>query len=62
MDFEIPFTSLDYEQDKEEHLLEIAHEKLQAAQDFDEDNWSTISDEKWNQDIYQHYGHQPYRE
>ena len=42
--------------------LDIAKERLEAAPGFDSDHWPSMSDEKWNRDVYKYYGRSPYWE
>ena len=60
--FAIPFGSFAYDFDRNEYVLDIARERLEAAPGFDPNHWPTMSDEKWNRDVYAYYGRLPYWE
>jgi sporulation protein YlmC with PRC-barrel domain len=60
--FAIPFSSFKYDVAKNDYMLDVAKEQLQAAPGFDADHWPSMSDEKWNRDVYKYYGRSPYWE
>jgi len=60
--FAIPFSALDYDAEKNEYVLDVSKERLEAAPGFDADNWPAMSDEKWNRDVYKYYQRSPYWE
>lgn len=60
--FAIPFSAFEYDVTKNEYVLDISKEKLEAAPGFDSDHWPLMSDEKWNRDVYKYYGRSPYWE
>jgi sporulation protein YlmC with PRC-barrel domain len=60
--FAVPFTSLKYNHDKNEYVLDITKERLENAPGFDPDHWPMLSDEKWNRDVYAYYEVPPYWE
>lgn len=60
--FAIPFSAFKYDAIKEKYVLEIPKERLKDAPGFDEDNWPSMSDEKWNRDMYTFYDRPPYWE
>ena len=60
--FAIPFSALDYDAEKNEYVLDVSKERLEAAPGFDADHWPTMSDEKWNRDVYKYYQRSPYWE
>ena len=60
--FAIPFSALEYNETKNEYVLDVSKEKLEAAPGFDPDNWPAMSDEKWNRDVYKYYERSPYWE
>ena len=60
--FAIPFGLFTYDFDRNEYVLDIARERLEAAPGFDPNHWPTMSDEKWNRDVYAYYGRLPYWE
>ncbi len=60
--FAIPFSAFEYNITKNEYVLDVSRERLQAAPGFDSDNWPQMSDEKWNRDVYKYYERSPYWE
>lgn len=60
--FAIPFSALDYDAEKNEYVLDVSKERLEAAPGFDADHWPAMSDEKWNRDVYKYYQRPPYWE
>jgi sporulation protein YlmC with PRC-barrel domain len=60
--FAIPFCSFKYDITKNEYVLDVSKERLKAAPGFDSDHWPSMSDEKWNRDVYKYYERTPYWE
>lgn len=60
--FAIPFSAFEYEVGENRYSLDITKERLKAAPGFDADHWPTMSDEKWNRDVYSYYARSPYWE
>lgn len=60
--FAIPFSALEYDATDNEYVLDISQDRLKAAPGFDADQWPTMSDEKWNRDVYKYYERSPYWE
>jgi sporulation protein YlmC with PRC-barrel domain len=60
--FAIPFSSFVYNAEKNEYVLDVAKERLEAAPGFDADHWPSMSDEQWNRDVYKYYKRSPYWE
>lgn len=60
--FAVPFSAFDYNVKTGNYVLDISKQRLEAAPGFDSDNWPTMSDEKWNREVYQYYGRSPYWE
>lgn len=60
--FAIPFSAFEYKSDKNEYVLDISKERLKAAPGFDADHWPSMSEEKWNRDVYKYYERSPYWE
>jgi sporulation protein YlmC with PRC-barrel domain len=60
--FAIPFSAFDYDVAKNEYVLDISQEQLKVAPGFDPDHWPSMSDEKWNRDVYKYYKRSPYWE
>jgi len=53
--FAIPFKAFEYTMAKNEYVLDVSRERLEAAPGFDPDHWPSMSDEKWNHDVYKPY-------
>jgi sporulation protein YlmC with PRC-barrel domain len=60
--FAVPFNALNYNEDKNEYVLNISKERLEKAPGFDADHWPMMNDEKWNRDVYAYYQTTPYWE
>jgi sporulation protein YlmC with PRC-barrel domain len=60
--FAIPFSAFEYDAEKSEYVLDVSKERLEAAPGFDADRWPTMSDEKWNREVYKYYERSPYWE
>ncbi|HEX7553447.1 MAG TPA: PRC-barrel domain-containing protein [Geothrix sp.] len=60
--FAIPFSSFEYNLANNEYVLHVPKERLENAPGFDPEHWPSMSDEKWNRDIYKYYGRSPYWE
>lgn len=57
--FAVPWEALDVEDD-DCCRLNVAKERLEAAEGFDKSNWPTFADRSWGRGIYTHYGISPY--
>jgi len=60
--FAIPFSSFEYSLANNEYVLHVPKERLENAPGFDPEHWPSMSDEKWNRDVYKYYGRSPYWE
>jgi sporulation protein YlmC with PRC-barrel domain len=60
--FAIPFSSFEYNVKKNDYVLDISKERLEAAPGFNPDQWPAMADEKWNRDVYKYYDRTPYWE
>jgi len=60
--FAIPFSAFEYNAAKNEYVLDVAKQRLQAAPGFDADHWPEMGDEKWNRDLSSYYDRAPYWE
>ena len=60
--FAIPFSAFKYNVTKNDYVLDVSKERLKAAPGFDSDHWPSMSDEKWNRDVYKYYERPPYWE
>jgi len=60
--FAIPFSAFKYNNAKNEYVLDISKERLEAAPGFDADKWPSMAEEKWNRDVYKYYERPPYWE
>jgi sporulation protein YlmC with PRC-barrel domain len=60
--FAVPFSALQYSTSKNEYVLDVSKERLEAAPGFDADHWPSMADEKWNREIYKYYERSPYWE
>lgn len=60
--FAIPFSAFRYNVSNNEYVLDVPKERLEKAPGFDSAHWPTMSEEKWNRDVYKYYGRSPYWE
>jgi sporulation protein YlmC with PRC-barrel domain len=60
--FAIPFSSFEYNVKKNDYVLDISKERLEAAPGFNPDQWPAMADEKWNRDVHKYYDRTPYWE
>ena len=60
--FAIPFGAFEYNVTKNEYVLSVPKERLEAAPGFDPDHWPSMSNEKWNRDVHMYYERTPYWE
>jgi sporulation protein YlmC with PRC-barrel domain len=60
--FAIPFSALVYNVTKNEYVLDVPKERLEAAPGFDADRWPSMAEEKWHRDVYSYYKRPPYWE
>lgn len=60
--FAIPFSAFEYNAGKNEYVLDVAKDLLKEAPGFDADRWPSMTEEKWNRDVYRYYGRSPYWE
>lgn len=60
--FAIPFSSFEYNLVDNEYVLHVPKDRLEKAPGFDPEYWPSMSDEKWNRDVYKYYGRSPYWE
>lgn len=58
--FAIPWQALSIDTNEKKFILNVEKEVLENAQGFDPDNWPDMADRTWGQDIYSHYGYEPY--
>jgi sporulation protein YlmC with PRC-barrel domain len=60
--FAVPFNAFKYNVKLDKYILDMAREKLETATGFDKAHWPSMADEKWNREVYRHYGQSPYWE
>ena len=60
--FAIPFSLFEYNVAKNEYVLDVSKERLDAAPGFDADHWPSMAEEKWNRDVYKYHERSPYWE
>ena len=60
--FAIPFRAFEYNVTKNEYVLDVSKERLEAAPGFDSDHWPSMANEKWNRDVHSFYKRSPYWE
>jgi sporulation protein YlmC with PRC-barrel domain len=60
--FAIPVSAFAYNIERNEYVLNVTKERLEKAPGFDADNWPSMSDEKWNREVYKYYERPPYWE
>jgi sporulation protein YlmC with PRC-barrel domain len=60
--FAIPFSAFKYDHEKNKYVLNVSKARLENAPGFDADKWPSLSNEKWNRDVYKYYERPPYWE
>jgi len=58
--FAIPLSAFAYNVTKNEYVLNVSKERLEAAPGFDAEHWPAMDDEKWNSDLHSYYELLPY--
>jgi len=58
--FAIPWNALKLDVANNVFKLNIEKKVLEKAPGFDKDNWPDMADSAWGNEIYKHYGYQPY--
>lgn len=58
--FAIPWSSLELDTENKCFVLSIDVERLKAAPGFDKDNWPTMADAAWANNIHDYYDRPPY--
>jgi sporulation protein YlmC with PRC-barrel domain len=56
----VPARSFEYNEMDKKLVLNVDKQILADAPRFEKDRWPDISDVRWNTEVYQHYGQQPY--
>jgi sporulation protein YlmC with PRC-barrel domain len=56
----VPARSFEYSDTDKKLVLNVDKQTLANAPRFEKDRWPDISDVRWNTEVYQHYGQQPY--
>ena len=54
--FAIPWKALTVDPADHSFVLDVDHETLEQAPDFDQNDWPTSADSMWMHDLYRHYG------
>lgn len=60
--FAVPFSALSVCPDEHKFKLDVDKERLERAHGFDKDNWPDMADRKWQTEVHQVYGSEPYWE
>lgn len=60
--FAVPIEAFDFTAHHEDGriLLNVPRERLEDAPGFDKDNWPQHPDREFQDQVYSHYGHEPY--
>jgi sporulation protein YlmC with PRC-barrel domain len=56
----VPPRSFEYSDTDKKLVLNVDKQTLANAPRFEKDRWPDLSDVRWNTEVYQHYGQQPY--
>lgn len=54
--FAIPWKALTVDPADQSFVLDVDHETLEQAPDYDQIDWPTTADSTWMHDLYRHYG------
>lgn len=60
--FAVPFSALKVCPDEHKFTLDVDKERLERAHGFDKDNWPDMADRKWQTEVHEVYGSEPYWE
>lgn len=60
--FALPWNALTLDTDRKCFILDADKSAFDNAPGFDKDHWPDSPDERWHQDVHQHYRTQPYWE
>jgi len=58
--FAVPWHALKLDAANKAFRLNVEKKVLENAPGFDKDNWPDMADSAWGNEIYQHYGYEPY--
>lgn len=54
--YAVPWSALRYDGSMQHFVLDAAADKLASAPSFMRTSWPDVSDERWEQSVYRHYG------
>ena len=60
--FAIAFSAFVYNVEKNEYVLDISKEQLEAAPGFDAESWPCRAEEKWSREVYKYTERMPYQD
>jgi hypothetical protein len=58
--FAIPWNAFKLDAENKQFVLDVSKEKLQDAPGFDKDNWPSMADSTWANQVHSYYGKQQY--
>ena len=58
--FAIPWSALSLDPDDNQIVLDVKRESLENAPGFDKEQWPSMADRDWGEEIHNHYGYTPY--
>lgn len=58
----VPWSALTYDSDNKCFILEMSRERFDQAPSFDRQNWPRLSDRRWVEELYAHFGAARYGE
>jgi sporulation protein YlmC with PRC-barrel domain len=58
--FAVPIEALEFSIEDKCFYLNVSEEQLEDAPGFDKDNWPSQPDPEFMEEVYTHYGYQPY--
>ena len=58
--FAVPWGALTLDADRKCFILDASKESLEKAPGFDNDRWPDAADQRWHEQVHQHYGSTPY--
>ncbi|MFO1311827.1 MAG: PRC-barrel domain-containing protein [Burkholderiales bacterium] len=56
----VPWNALTYEADHDVFFLDVSKPELERAESFDADDWPSMDDRDWADDLHDYYSVQPY--
>lgn len=60
--FAVPWAALAPDLQEHKFVLDVSKESLEKAPGFDKDNWPSMAEQRWQEEVHAHYETTPYWE